>query len=262
MLKPSHIPTFTAAWTSCLPAIPANRSARQDKEKAKPTSDISGHSLQEELPLVSPDLCSPKTSKDTCPLGLRTFSKTWAEWVTSTRQDYLARRKSAQATEGNGCFGWPTPAAHEARLGFQNRNNGKKGSQKSLTTIVVEVGQQDQAKANTNGRNPERWATPEAQNQTGYQTKNGQVFPRLGTQAKWPTPASGTSSGGPHGLDGGSGARSMLPPEMKQSSGKLNPNWVEQLMGLDVGRTQLPTEWTDSDSSATESSRKQQRKHG
>ena len=74
----------------------------------------------------------------------------------------------------------------------------KKGSQKSLTTIVVEVGQQDQAKANTNGRN----------------------------------------------------------------RGKLNPNWAEQLMGLDVGRTQLPTEWTDCDYSATESSRKQQRKHG
>ena len=33
---------------------------------------------------------------------------------------------------------WPTPAAHEARLGYQNRNNGKKGSQKSLTTEVID----------------------------------------------------------------------------------------------------------------------------
>ena len=47
-----------------------------------------------------------------------------------------------------------------------------------------------------------------------------------------------------------------------RNRGKLNPNWVEQLMGLDVGRTQLPTEWTDCDYSATESSRKQQQKHG
>jgi hypothetical protein len=31
-------------------------------------------------------------------------------------------------------------------------------------------------------------------------------------------------------------------------SPKLNPNWVEQLMGLEVGWTQLPTEWIDSDS--------------
>jgi len=30
-----------------------------------------------------------------------------------------------------------------------------------------------------------------------------------------------------------------------QESLKLNPNWVEQMMGLDVGWTQLPTEWID-----------------
>jgi hypothetical protein len=33
--------------------------------------------------------------------------------------------------------GWPTPEAEEARRGYQNRNNGKKGSQESMTTIVV-----------------------------------------------------------------------------------------------------------------------------
>lgn len=34
--------------------------------------------------------------------------------------------------------GWPTPNAHEPRLGYQDRSKGKKGSQKSLTTIVVD----------------------------------------------------------------------------------------------------------------------------
>jgi hypothetical protein len=33
---------------------------------------------------------------------------------------------------------WPTPMAHENRLGYQNRNNGKKGTQKSLTTEVID----------------------------------------------------------------------------------------------------------------------------
>ena len=32
---------------------------------------------------------------------------------------------------------WPTPAAHEARLGYQDRTSGKKGSQESLTTSVM-----------------------------------------------------------------------------------------------------------------------------
>jgi hypothetical protein len=30
-----------------------------------------------------------------------------------------------------------------------------------------------------------------------------------------------------------------------KSQGRLNPNWVEQLMGLPLGWTQLPIEWTD-----------------
>jgi hypothetical protein len=45
----------------------------------------------------------------------------------------------------------------------------------------------------------------------------------------------------------------------KPPSMKLNPNWVEQLMGLPVGWTQLPTEWTDYDSSETALSPKPQK---
>ena len=33
---------------------------------------------------------------------------------------------------------WPTPVHHECRLGYQNRSNGKKGTQKSLTTEVID----------------------------------------------------------------------------------------------------------------------------
>jgi len=79
---------------------------------------------------------------------------------------------------------WPTPAAHEARLGYQRRHAGAKGTQKSLTTVVIEDGLQDRDKSSTNGKSQE-------------------------------------------------------------SSGKLNPNWVEQMMGLPVGWTQLPIEWID-----------------
>ena len=34
---------------------------------------------------------------------------------------------------------WPTPAAHEGRLGYQRRDTGKKGTQKSLSTIVIDT---------------------------------------------------------------------------------------------------------------------------
>jgi hypothetical protein len=56
------------------------------------------------------------------------------------------------------------------------------------------------------------------------------------------------------------------PPALEKSSTsgknhgspKLNPNWVEQLMGLPVGWTQLPTAWIDCASSATALSPKPQ----
>jgi hypothetical protein len=43
----------------------------------------------------------------------------------------LVRRTGAT---GSGL--WPTPVASEARQGYQNRNNGKRGTQKSLTTVI------------------------------------------------------------------------------------------------------------------------------
>ena len=33
--------------------------------------------------------------------------------------------------------GWPTPEAEEARRGYQNRSNGKKGTQESMTTVAI-----------------------------------------------------------------------------------------------------------------------------
>jgi DNA-cytosine methyltransferase len=84
----------------------------------------------------------------------------------------------------------------------------------------------------TTDENPKTWAKRKAQGQVATMPLTTQV-----KQEQWPTPASSTGHGGAHGLDGGTGARSMLPQEMKNSSGKLNPRWVETLMGLPVGWT-------------------------
>jgi DNA (cytosine-5)-methyltransferase 1 len=49
-------------------------------------------------------------------------------------------RKGASQASGDGLATavkkWPTPVASEGRLGYQNRNNGKRGTQKSLTSVV------------------------------------------------------------------------------------------------------------------------------
>jgi len=79
-----------------------------------------------------------------------------AAWPTPTTKDDNMARRSPEAMqremerENRGTnlaltaslTGWPTPMAHEGRLGYQNRSNGKKGSQESLTTVAVNaVGQ-------------------------------------------------------------------------------------------------------------------------
>ena len=65
-------------------------------------------------------------------------------------------------TEGNGSGFWPTPVHSEARQGYQNRNNGKKGTQKSLTTIVVDMERERML----------RFATPQARDfRTGQRSR-------------------------------------------------------------------------------------------
>ena len=79
-------------------------------------------------------------------------------------------------------------------------------------------GQQDQANLNTNGKRQESWPTPRMQD---------------GKHAE-PSEWENNSSGGYNNL------------LHISTGGKLNPNWVEQLMGLPLGWTQLsgttPTE--------------------
>ena len=66
-------------------------------------------------------------------------------WPTPTGQDNAQVRGQGKTigtnrgtTLGGAVRMWPTPAAHEARLGYQDRTTGKKGSQKSLTTEVID----------------------------------------------------------------------------------------------------------------------------
>jgi hypothetical protein len=65
-------------------------------------------------------------------------------------------------------------------------------------------------------------------------------------EENWPTPNASTGGGNVGKNKRGNQAGNPLKTATKATGGaKLNPNWVEQLMGLPVGWTQLPTESTD-----------------
>ena len=79
-----------------------------------------------------------------------------AMWPTPTTQDnnQVKGKDKRGTTLGGAVRNWPTPAAHEARLGYQDRSDPtKKGTQKSLTTVVID---QAGGRAQTNGQlNPD-----------------------------------------------------------------------------------------------------------
>jgi hypothetical protein len=118
---------------------PAKTSASAVKEKAWPESDLAyGESTPVLLANYDHDTPSWKTFQHSCFGGLETFSETWPR--SGTMQNGIAYQllPLAPLTVETESGSWPTPAAHEARLGYQNRNNGKKGDQKSLTTVVID----------------------------------------------------------------------------------------------------------------------------
>tara|TARA_R100000234_G_scaffold61134_1_gene36977 strand:- start:336 stop:1055 length:720 start_codon:yes stop_codon:yes gene_type:complete len=64
-------------------------------------------------------------------------------WPTPTVRDHKDTGKNtnyeaiAKKKKLAGAVMFPTPAAHEAKLGYQDRNRGMKGTQESLTTKVI-----------------------------------------------------------------------------------------------------------------------------
>jgi hypothetical protein len=99
--------------------------------------------------------------------------------------------------------------------------------------------------------NPQAWPTPQAHDAQGPKTPEqiaamrakGHGVKNLNEMVTWPTPSASCDQGGPSGLAGGSGNRkklnSMLPEAEAKAMGcgKLNPRWVETLMGLPIGWT-------------------------
>ena len=105
-------------------------------------------------------------------------------WPTPQANKNTKNSKDPQRMKENGaqtCLadaahlaGWPTAEAEEARRGFQNRNNGKRGTQKSLTTVAVE--------------SLAAWPTPQEDNANNSAGHKGTTFSDLPTVAGWATP--------------------------------------------------------------------------
>lgn len=181
-------------------AAPANRSARPVKAKGLTTSDTSGRiSFGSSASAALQRSLESRLQARLRTLGSTLYSLTWKAWITPAGRSLFRQRASAPRTSVIARTGWVTPVAHEARLGYQNRRNGKKGSsQVSLTTEVVDALAPDD---DPRVQGLAGWPTALATDST----KRGNVSPRPGAMALpetavlagWGTPAADHANGEP-----------------------------------------------------------------
>jgi hypothetical protein len=224
ILKPSHQKYFETKLASSLEAIPVNRSALPALDRERKIQDTFGLTSDDTLMQLDLFNVSLKTSKDTYRLDSPQLSATWQKIITEQRGEYSQRRKLALLTEENESTSWATPRTTDAKGGARRLN--EKGQRVSVS---------DPKK--TYGAN-------------------------LSDQVKhWPTPrASEYKDCGPVGsksqihMDNKSYLCAKV-KDPKMPSGHLNPDWVEWLMGVSTG-------WTELGCWGTESCHKQPQKRG
>jgi len=345
ILKPSQQKYFEEKYTDSLEDIPVSPSVARGSEKEKKTQGTYGHTSENMSGQLDLFGAFSKMSEATPRWGYGESCPIWKKMVTERSGDCSARRKQARLTNASECSSWPTPQASEGKANRHRNNPNAKGSQKWLTTIVMDNWSTPQARdwkdsvtklakdrkdgKKRNDQLPRQiaelnWPTPRAGNPGSRKPGTGGKILAEEAKKNWATPntmdylppktgealARNKKKGGcknlredvnnpklngppaqeksstsgknqeswltpksrdyrdveNHILKTGENVRKTgqkfsvgLPtqahmkefPEAKKAQAKLNPNWVEQLMGLPIG-------WTDLGSWATESSHKPQ----
>ena len=281
-LRPSMHSRFVEWWTGALVATLASHFPQREKGRARKTQGTCGptsENTSEQLDLFG---ASSKMSKDTLPLGCVTSLKTWSEWITERRSAYSQRKKLALRTSEKESTSWGTPQASDH---IEGARTAPTSNQKCLgrdlnrmtwatpnTMDYMKLRSDEGVKHIATGARKGRKRPSNLREQVDERTC------RIYKEQNWPTPRTGGGSR-PNGKGGRvlneevkieagiwkrGEKRSQQDPEKSNTDGKsqessrLNPNWVEQLMGLPVGWTQISTEWIDSDCLAMESSPKPQ----
>jgi len=293
ILRPSLGTHFVTAWTSSLEVTPASHSAQPGSDLEQKTQDTFGPTSQAAFDFFDQSSVSLKTSKDTSALDSEKSLQSWKALVTKRRGEYSQRLNAARLTSESESLSWPTcaardykgtspgyllradgksrvdqlpvavdqaeagnwpsPVASEVRQGFQDRSRGMKGSQESLTTVVVKYW--PTPVANDDNKSPEahlamkrRMSEADGSNRTAITSLNVMIKALYGPPVQVNHSTHGNrleSWATPEGMAGGKISRGgkrkgelLLTGQVKQdASGKLNPRWVETLMGLLVGWT-------------------------
>jgi hypothetical protein len=204
-------------YTDSLEDIHANHSVQQASDKERKTQGTYGHTSSSTSGQLDLFGAFGKMSQDTPRWGYGESCPIWKKKVIDARGAYSARKKLALHTKGNESSSWATPQASDH---VEGARTAKESNQKCLGRDLNQM---------------MNWPTPRAGNPgsrkpgTGGKILAEEAKTHAGLQDQEKSNTSGKNHGSP----------------------KLNPNWVEQLMGLSTG-------WTDLGSWGMELSPKQQ----
>ena len=272
-LRPSLTESFVDAWTSSLAVSRVSHSQLLESVTALKTLDTCSLTSQTESESANLELFSSKTYKESSVARQPTenqfssmSSESWKDWVIEQRQEYSQRKKSAHLIRESesSSLGWPTASVSDPEGGSQAdrvewTESGAKLRKKDKPHMTygaklrdaVENHEKNWATPQTFDhvnlvRTPEKLAQTRAEKNAGCMNLREQVhYPEMDHSRKaaknWATPIEekvirvGPPDQANHSTTGKS----------QGSQGKLNPDWVEQLMGLPAG-------WTDFDFSEME----------
>ncbi len=209
-------------------ATPASHSAQPVSDSEPKTSGTSGQPLQMAFGFCDQESVSSRTSKGTSLLGCEKSLKNWKDSVTARRGEYSARLKLAHHTSESGCSSWPTAKARDWKdtegcsLDAVNPDGTHRNRRDRLMgAIVAEMrGQAVPANHSTGGSRQESWRTPSSSDGEG-----GVMEMREGCAGRYKLRDHVVAV--------------QNPQWATPSTGKLNPRWVETLMGLPVGWTMV-----------------------
>jgi hypothetical protein len=195
-------------------ATPASRSAQQANDKAQRTQDTFGPGLEKPLASYDPNTQSWKTYEATLLLDSMPFLETLpASGMTQNGTLYQLPQLVRHTVE-TGCSLWPTPTAVTRPMEGNVR----------LYRAKIQAGEMTETEAN--------------------QMLGKSVREPQGKLQRWPTPTASSwgNEGSRNILDKRIEDGTITPEDKRQmtsgNGGRLNPTWVEWLMGF-------PTGWTD-----------------
>ena len=250
-LKPSLTESFEGWWTSLVEDFPASRFLQLELEKLRKTQDTCSPSSQKESESANLELFSSKMSKESLAAKPKTenqfsnmSSEAWKKWVTEQRQEYLARAKSVRRIKEKESSSWGTPQASDHIEGARTKTSS---NQKCLGRDLKELEKKNWATPNTMDHLEAGISGSYKESLEGRRARSS----NLRDQVNFPTP---TANEDKYRLQGDTQASKcltalaqtgQLDPTKNNTDGKplvslkLNPDWVEQLMGLPVGWTDL-----------------------